>query len=63
MIFNKLFKFRRRHGGGSSAAFHSKLIAKARHRDKKKPFVEQTVDDDLHRKSDGHRAGDTSRDA
>jgi len=31
--------------------FHSKLTAKGRHSDEKRPFVEQTVGDDLHRKS------------
>ena len=31
--------------------FHSKLGAKGRHSGEKRPFVEQTVGDDLHRKS------------
>src|SRR6266478_9111244 len=50
-MFNKLLKRIRRHDGGSPVGFHSKLIAKARHPGEKKPYVEQTVGDDLHRKS------------
>jgi hypothetical protein len=50
-MFNNLLKRIRRHDGGSSAGFHSKLIAEARHLGGKKPYVEQTDGDDLHRKS------------
>ena len=32
-------------------SFHSKLNLKARHAGERRPFVEQTVGDDLHRKS------------
>jgi hypothetical protein len=49
-MFNNLLKRIRRQDGGSSAGFHSKLIAKARHLGGKKPYVEQTDGDDLHRK-------------
>ena len=34
-----------------SAGFYGKHIAKAKHRGRKKPYVEQTVGDDLDRKS------------
>ena len=49
-MFSNLLKRFRRHDG-SSAGFYSKLIGKAKHRGGKKPYVEQTVGDDLHRKS------------
>jgi hypothetical protein len=52
-MFKSLFKRVRRHDRDNSAGFHSKLIAKARHRGEKEPYVEQTVGDDLHRQS-GH---------
>lgn len=34
----------------ATLTFHSKLTAKARYSGEKRPFVEQTVGDDLHRK-------------
>jgi len=34
-----------------SLKFHSKLTAKARHKDEKRPFLEQVVGDDLDRKT------------
>jgi hypothetical protein len=40
-MFNNLLKRIRRHNGGSSAGFHTKLIAKARHPSGKKPYVEE----------------------
>ena len=49
-MFSNLLKRFGRHDG-SSAGFYGKLIAKAKHRGRKKPYVEQTVGDDLDRKS------------
>ena len=38
-------------GISETLALHSKLTAKGRHPGEKRPFIEQTVGDDLHRKT------------